>query len=215
MIIPQSASDIQFKVVILGDSQVGKTSILNCQLHGYQPPNLNPTIGCHCNDITMDIEDKTVILQVWDTAGQEMYKSLVPVYLRGARAAIVVFSITDKESFNSLDLWYNFLHETLTEKTPVFLVANKIDLIKPNLSAEEKLNVPNNQQNYKQIVDDNTLNSFAETHDSKLFKVSAIKGTGVEELFTAIAQEMIDLMLTDASPVHKTIHEQSSKKKCC
>lgn len=215
MIIPQPISDMQFKVVILGDSEVGKTSILNCQLHGYQPPNSNPTIGCHCNEITMDVEDKTVILQVWDTAGQEMYKSLVPIYLRGARAAIVVYSITDKDSYNSLNLWYKFLNETLTEKIPVFLVANKIDLISPNLPTAEK--PPNYNPLYKprQAVDDDEAKVFAETNNSKFFKVSAIKGIGIDDLFTEIAKEMIKSLTSDSVPIHNVLHEQTGKKSCC
>lgn len=215
MIIPQPLTDMQFKVVVLGDSQVGKTSILNCQLHGYQPPNSNPTIGCHCNEITMDVDDKSVILQVWDTAGQEMYKSLVPVYLRGARAAIVVYSVTDKESFNSLNLWYKFLHETLSEKIPVFLVANKIDLISPNLLTTEKQTNYNPQYKPRQAVDDDEARIFAEANDSKFFKVSAIKGIGIDDLFTAIAEEMIKLMLTDSVQINNALHEQGGRKKCC
>ena len=201
----------------MGDSQVGKTSILNCQLHGYQPPNSNPTIGCHCNEITMNVEDKTVILQVWDTAGQEMYQSLVPVYLRGARAAIVVYNITDKQSFNSLNVWYEFLHQTISEQIPVFLVANKIDLLSPNVANNENSNNfnSNSQLKLRQAVDDDTAISFAKAHNSKFFKVSAIKNIGIDELFTAIAEEMIKFMLTDSVPVHTVLKEQDNKKKCC
>jgi Ras-related protein Rab-21 len=87
------------KVVLLGDSRVGKTSIIARQLQGFQSPTVNPTIGCHCSEIAVGPDDSKIVLQVWDTAGQEMYRALVPVYLRNARAALLVYDVTDRESF--------------------------------------------------------------------------------------------------------------------
>ena len=215
MNLDHSEPELQFKVVLLGDSQVGKTSLINRQLHGYQPPNPNPTIGCHCNEILMKVNDREIILQVWDTAGQEIYRALVPVYLRGAKAAIILYDITEAESFNSLSRWYEFLHGTVSDTTPTFLVANKIDLISPNLLTTEKQTNYNPQYKPRQAVDDDEARIFAEANDSKFFKVSAIKGIGIDDLFTAIAEEMIKLMLADSVQINNALHEQGGRKKCC
>ena len=82
------SAPIQYKVILLGDALVGKTSIICRQLHGYKPQT-TPTIGCHFNDIIMNVGQTQISMQVWDTAGQEMYRALVPIYLRGADHSII------------------------------------------------------------------------------------------------------------------------------
>jgi GTPase SAR1 family protein len=77
-----------------------------------------PTSGCHCLKLYLAVDDQRIVLQVWDTAGQEVYRSLVPVYVRGAHAAILV-------SFEALHRWHNTLLEVLPTTTSVFIVGNK------------------------------------------------------------------------------------------
>lgn len=205
MNLDHSEPELQFKVVLLGDSQVGKTSLINRQLHGYQPPNPNPTIGCHCNEILMKVNDREIILQVWDTAGQEIYRALVPVYLRGAKAAIILYDITEAESFNSLSRWYEFLHGTVSDTTPTFLVANKIDLLSKTDNQ--------NSQPYKQAIDNSTAQATAASYHSHFFKVSALTGANVDALFTSIAQELLKTN-SEINSCEATL-EVSDNKKCC
>ncbi|OHT16154.1 Rab8 [Tritrichomonas foetus] len=168
----------------------------------------------------MTVDDKPVTLQVWNTTGQEMYRALVPVYLKGAHAAIVFFDITDFDSFNSLGHWYDLLRDTVSESTPVFLVANKTDHLKDitsntinsspnnnnqiNDSTSNDSNVDENRSSNSPIersnfVDDESAKTFAVRHSSKFFRVSALTGEGVDEIFQAVAKEMARATFTDAT----------------
>jgi small GTP-binding protein len=165
-----------FKVVLLGDSRVGKTSLITRQLLGNTPSAENPTVGCHCCEIRVAVGYSEVALQVWDTAGQEMYRSLVPVYLRGARAALLVYDVTDVNSFGSLGHWFDILAEVVPSGASLFVVANKIDL-----EAEA-------------AVGDAQARQFAAVHGAQFFKVSAITGFGMQPLFDAIAKGMAQVV---------------------
>lgn len=186
----------QHKVVILGDSRVGKTSILSRQMLGYQPKT-SPTIGCHCSEIHVNVDNNDVSLQVWDTAGQEMYRALVPVYLRGAHAAILVYDITDRESFRSLGHWYDILVDVVSENTPIYIVGNKIDLQE------------------KGVVDDAQAKAFASVHNSQLFKVSAYTGQGLDNLFSAIGRKLVEVENAERIVEGVPINGDGSTKKCC
>jgi small GTP-binding protein len=163
-----------YKVVILGDSRVGKTTIIARQMLGRQPPPENPTVGCHCCEIHVTVDDSDVALQVWDTAGQEMYRSLVPVYLRGARAALLVYDITDHDSFMSLGHWLDILVEHVPTRAATIVVANKFDLI-----AEA-------------VVSEQLGRQFALAHDAQFFTVSAMTGEGLQGLFEAMARRLLE-----------------------
>lgn len=164
----------QHKVVILGDSQVGKTSIITRQLRGCRPGTQNPTIGCHCSEINVTVDDEEIKLSMWDTAGQEMYCSLVPVYLRGAEAALLVYDVTSRESFWSLGHWKDLLQDNVAETTLVFVVGNKIDL-------DENV-----------VVEDGQAQQFAQQQNSKLYKVSAMTGQGIGLLFEDVARGILE-----------------------
>jgi small GTP-binding protein len=135
-----ASRDPTHKVVILGDSRVGKTSILTRQILGYHPTIQSPTIGCHCSAVHILLEGHEVMLQLWDTAGQEMYHSLVPIYLRGARAAILVYDVTTPTSFTALGHWHSVLSAAFPHGINLYIVANKIDL-------EQQISVNNKLEN--------------------------------------------------------------------
>jgi small GTP-binding protein len=186
------------KVVILGDSRVGKTSILSRQMHGHQPQIQSPTIGCHCSEISVQAKSGKVTLQVWDTAGQEMYRALVPVYLRGAEAAILVYDVTDRESFKSLGHWYDLLVSVLPPTTIVCLVGNKIDL------------------GNEAVVEDQQAKTFAQVHGSQLFKVSAMSGEGLQNLFESLAELVAEKTIGEKGPQSIVLPlNAEKKKKCC
>jgi small GTP-binding protein len=113
-------------VVILGNSPVGKTAIINQYIYNSAPTEHRPTIGIDFFAKRVKVGTRAVHLQLWDTAGQEKFRSLIPSYLRNASIAILVYDITSRETFDQLDKWRQF---TLDHADPAFfVVGNKIDL---------------------------------------------------------------------------------------
>jgi small GTP-binding protein len=164
-----------FKVVVLGNSGAGKTSILQYALRGMPKMGLQNTIGCECHSITVNLPvDKSVSLKIWDTAGQEIYKSIVPVYVRDAAAALLVYDVTDMTSFSSLDYWHALLmEEQQSESILIYIVANKMDL-------KDQAAVPEGQ-----------ARNFADERRGRFACVSALDGTGIKELFEIIADDCL------------------------
>ena len=113
-----------YKVVILGDSSVGKSSIINRYINKVFNDYNEPTIGAAFFTV---IINKNIQLEIWDTAGQERYKSLAPMYYRGSHAAFVVYDITNKNSFNNALKWIDEL-KMITDGCLIYLIGNKSDL---------------------------------------------------------------------------------------
>eukprot|EP00759_Apiculatamorpha_spiralis_P038716 PhF_6_TR37804/c0_g1_i1/m.56285/K07893/RAB6A; Ras-related protein Rab-6A len=118
----------KFKVVFLGDQSVGKTSILTRFMYDTFDKQYQATIGIDFLSKTMHLEDRTVRLQLWDTAGQERFKSLIPSYIRDSSVAIVVFDITNQQSFMTAVKWLQHVKENRGEGIITVLVGNKTDL---------------------------------------------------------------------------------------
>jgi len=118
----------QFKLVLLGESSVGKSSLVlrfvKGQFHEFQ----ESTIGAAFLTQTVQIDDTTVKFEIWDTAGQERYHSLAPMYYRGAQAAIVVYDISNKETFQKAQTWIKELQRQASPNIVIALAGNKLDL---------------------------------------------------------------------------------------
>jgi small GTP-binding protein len=168
MLGPAAAN--QYKIVLLGESRVGKTSIIYHEVHGSPPDNQLSTIGCEATAFDLEIDNQTVSLNIWDTAGQEIYRSLVPIYIRGARIVIVVFDVTDPRSFTRVKEWFQLVSDCLPPHTPIILVANKIDL-------HDSI-----------AVSDDAIDSVARDARVKCFKTSTVTGVGIRELFEYAAR---------------------------
>jgi small GTP-binding protein len=161
------------KVVVLGNSGAGKTSILNYAINDSRPREPPPTIGCNCQALEVDVGEERVTLRVWDTAGQELYRSIVPIYIRDATAALLVYDCTDLKSFQAIDHWHSVLMEEQTNEVLVYLVGNKVDL------AESMTVVPDQGK------------AAADGLRAKFFTVSAVEGTRIRELFATIAGDIV------------------------
>lgn len=163
---------VQYKLVLLGETSVGKSSLVirfvKGQFHEYQ----ESTIGAAFLTQTVVVGDYTVKFEIWDTAGQERYHSLAPMYYRGAAAAIVVYDITSSSSFNRAKTWVKELQRQGSPEVVIALAGNKLD-------REQERQVSTDDA--RQYADENSL-SFIET--------SAKTNINVRELFLAIARKL-------------------------
>ncbi|KAI3630890.1 hypothetical protein MIR68_003798 [Amoeboaphelidium protococcarum] len=162
----------QFKLVLLGESAVGKSSLVlrfvKGQFHEYQ----ESTIGAAFLTQTVMLDDVTVKFEIWDTAGQERYHSLAPMYYRGAQAAVVVYDLTNADTFTRAKSWIKELQRQANPNIVIALVANKVDL------------------GSKRVVSTEEAQAYAEENGLLFMETSAKSGTNVNEVFVAIAKKL-------------------------
>ena len=120
--------EMMFKVVLVGDSFVGKTNIMSKYLKNEFHEDSKATVGVEFGSKQFNIEGHIIKAQIWDTAGQERYKAITSAYYKGAKGAFVVYDITRKSSFDSIDKWINDLTSAADKKLTVVVIGNKSDL---------------------------------------------------------------------------------------
>ena len=120
--------DVLFKIVLIGDSFVGKTNIMSKYLNNEFHEDSKATVGVEFGAKKFDIEGKSVKAQIWDTAGQERYKSITSTYYKGAKGALIVYDITRKETFDSVDRWISEVLNSGDKNMTMLLIGNKCDL---------------------------------------------------------------------------------------
>ena len=120
--------DLSFKLIVIGDSGVGKSCLTSKATKNIFETSYNTTIGFEFFCFNLKIKDKIIKLQIWDTCGQELYRSLITNFYRNSSLAIMVYSITNKESFEHVDIWLKELKSHSNPDAKVFLVGNKNDL---------------------------------------------------------------------------------------
>ena len=170
--IGATSSINNYKIVIIGDINVGKTSILSRFRYGSFEPAYMPTLGIDFFTKNLFYEDKTIRLILWDTAGQERFRSLIPSYLKNADCIVIVFDLSNKNSFISLNHWLENAKDNTIEGTIFLICGNKSDL-------KEKRAVTNEEINQK-----------IEKNDLLYVECSARNGEGIKELFNTIAKSL-------------------------
>ena len=120
--------EMMFKVVLVGDSFVGKTNIMSKYLKNEFHDDSKATVGVEFGSKQFNIDGHTIKAQIWDTAGQERYKAITSAYYKGAKGAFVVYDITRKGSFESVEKWVNDLKAAADKSLTIILVGNKCDL---------------------------------------------------------------------------------------
>ena len=179
-------SEICLKILIIGDSFVGKTSLLLKYCDGECPDTHMATIGVEFKDKKIKLNDREIKLQIWDTSGQERFRSITQNFYRNADGIIFVFDVTKTETFNHIKDW---LLDAQVEDSDIkrILVGNKTDL------AENR------------VIDKTKMESFAETKKMKSFETSAKNGSNVDLIFTEIASLIL------ANKTEKEINELYTK----
>ncbi|CAD6222992.1 unnamed protein product [Miscanthus lutarioriparius] len=128
----------KYKLVFLGDQSVGKTSIITRFMYDKFDTTYQATIGIDFLSKTMYLEDRTVRLQLWDTAGQERFRSLIPSYIRDSSVAVVVYDVSNRQSFLNTSKWIDEVRTERGGDVIIVLVGNKTDLVdKRQVSTEE------------------------------------------------------------------------------
>lgn len=126
--IDEETYDFIFKTVIVGDSGVGKTGIVNRFLHNKFDSDTKSTVGVEFGTKKITIDGKNLKAQIWDTAGQERYRSITNAYYKGAKGALVVYDITSRSSFDNVDRWISEIKSSADIAIYLVLVGNKSDL---------------------------------------------------------------------------------------
>jgi len=183
---------MQCKVVILGDSGVGKTSLITRYIEGGFQKTI-PTISASFWTKKMVVDRTKVTLQIWDTAGQERFRSLTSLYYRGANAAILVYDQTDVNGFESVKNWVNELKENTQGEVLIFIAANKVDL--------------------PSKVDNLYVQEYAKSINAQLFYTSAKENKGIEDLFKSIVAEL--MKNKKDIPQEKEEPEVNNSSSCC
>ena len=187
-------TDIPYRVVTIGEESVGKTSITNRLVDDSYNPNEPSTIGANYQQIDHEKDGKKISIQIWDTAGQERFKSLAPIYLRNANAAIVVFSLTNRSSFESLGMWIDMFREVAGHDTFVCIVANKYDLT----------------QEYEVSLDE--AKDWTNQYNYPFFEVSAKTGYGIDKILDFLVTQLPTLKETRKN---KRISQPEEESQCC
>ena len=192
-------TEIAPRVITLGNSGVGKTSLIYRMKTGQFLEETAPTIGAGVTQVEVTIKANTYPLQIWDTAGQEIYRNIIPIYFKGAVFAILVFSMDDKKSFDDLNSWLDEIEAHSDPNIGIVLVGNKYD-------SDHK------------VITDEIARLYAKEHNLQIFFSSALTGQSVTEILNYIALEIskrADLIKSTPAPVPVDKENGDKKSKCC
>ena len=165
--------DLSFKIIIVGDQGVGKSCLAIKASRNYFEDFYSPTVGFEFVSFNVKVQEKIIKLQIWDTCGQEVYRSLISSFFRSASLAIIVYSIDTEDSFNNIEKWLNDIKTQSNPDIKIFLIGNKADL-------EDKRRLTKEQG--EQLCKDHKLAFFMET--------SAKTGFNVQNVFIQVAKEL-------------------------
>ena len=199
----QISNQFTFKFLITGNGGVGKTAIVNRFTHNDFEYIMESTIGVEFFTHVLTIENTPVKLQIWDTAGQEQYRSIGKAYYHGAIGVFLVFSLNNHDSFEALGSWLDDIKHYCHPKAKIILIGNKCDLVN------------------ERTVSISEAHSFATSNQLQYFETSALENTNIAESFIQAAREIYQMVITNEISPESTdqdIHltEQAPKqKKCC
>lgn len=171
---PDDDYDYLFKVVLIGDSGVGKSNLLSRFTRNEFSLESKSTIGVEFATRSIVVDSKTIKAQIWDTAGQERYRAITSAYYRGAVGALLVYDITKQVTFDNITRWLHELREHADSKIVIMLVGNKADL------------------KHLRAVTVESASEFSENEALSFIETSALDGNKVEEAFNTVLKEIFE-----------------------
>eukprot|EP01024_Parvocaulis_polyphysoides_P020658 TRINITY_DN19717_c0_g1_i2.p2 TRINITY_DN19717_c0_g1~~TRINITY_DN19717_c0_g1_i2.p2 ORF type:complete len:238 (-),score=15.39 TRINITY_DN19717_c0_g1_i2:347-988(-) len=185
----------KYKLVFLGDQSVGKTSIITRFMYDKFDNTYQATIGIDFLSKTMYLEDRTVRLQLWDTAGQERFRSLIPSYIRDSSVAVVVYDVTNRQSFLNTTRWIEEVRTERGSDVIIVLVGNKTDLVDKRQVTIEEGDAKARELNVMFIE----TSAKAGFNIKALFRKIAAALPGMESLSSQGKEDLVDIKLTPST----------------
>ena len=196
-----------FKLILIGDSSVGKSNILLQYLKGRFDANSKATVGVEFGTKNIEINNKKIKIQIWDTAGQERYRSITSAYYRGAKGAFIVYDITRKETFDNIDKWVADLKNNGDDNISIVLIGNKSDL-------DERREVSKEEGVQK-----------SEEFKTAFMETSALNGDNIDKAFDELIEQIYqnncsmiddgDKVELEEKGVNLNDEKEDNKNKCC
>ncbi|XP_062331494.1 ras-related protein Rab-37-like [Osmerus eperlanus] len=199
---PSYDEELMHKTILVGDSGVGKTSLLVQFDQGkFIPGSFSATVGIGFTNKVVTVDNIKVKLQIWDTAGQERFRSVTHAYYRDAQALLLLYDITSRSSFDNIRAWLTEIHEYAQTDVVIMLLGNKADMGSDRMVRREE------------------GEKLAREHSVPFMETSAKTGVNVELAFTAVAKELKHRVVQRPDEprfqIHDYIEAQKEKSSCC
>ena len=204
--------DLLYKIIIVGDTCVGKSNILSRYIKNVFREDSKSTVGVELGNKLLKVKGTNTKLQIWDTAGQERYRSITSSYYKGSHGCFIVYDITNEQSFENVEKWFEQVQKEGSKDVSIILVGNKCDL-------ENERKVPKEKGEEK-----SKLLNIA------FFETSALSNIKIEDIFTVIAENIyertggvknedddddIEIINENEKPVNLAAQQPQEKKSCC
>ena len=161
-----------YKIIIVGDSGVGKSNILGRYINNEFKQDTKSTVGVEFASKKVTVNDVNIKLQIWDTAGQERYRSITSAYYKGSKGCFIVYDITSSQSFENIEKWYEEISKTGDKSLSIILIGNKCDL-----EDERKVTIEMGENKARDI-------------NCPFFETSALNNIRIEEVFQKMAENI-------------------------
>ena len=170
----ESSYELLYKVIIRGDTAVGKSNILSRYVKDEFSSNSKSTVGVELGIKFLKIKNTKTKIQIWDTAGQERYRAITSSYFKGSNGCFIVYDITNEASFNNVENWYEQIQKETSKDIPILLVGNKCDL-----EDERKISIEKGKEK-------------AQNLNCAFFETSALKKINIDKIFEELVNNIYD-----------------------